>query len=289
MTEQPIAFGPEGGLVGTLCLPERRGASALGFILFNAGVVHRVGPHRINVRFARRLAGRGLPSLRFDLSGLGDSQRPAGARPFEEQAIADLRAAMDCLQARAGATRFILFGFCSGAYQSYATALVDERVAGVVLFDAYQYPTLRARLNVYRLRLRERGVVAALAGWSGSLARKLAGAFRSATGQAPRASDVRFSLRLPPKAELAQGLKTLDRRGVSVCVIHTGGGFWHCNYEGQFDDAFRQFRLPARVSAAFFPDLDHVLTSMEGQTQVMQKIEDWVTRSFEEVPSGRSA
>ena len=51
MIERSIAFGADGGLIGTLCLPSIPGAngSGVGQILFNAGVVHRIGPHRINV------------------------------------------------------------------------------------------------------------------------------------------------------------------------------------------------------------------------------------------------
>lgn len=97
MTERSIAFGANNGLIGTICEPSALSSNdgGLGWILFNAGVVHRVGPHRINVRLARMLANQGIASIRFDLAGLGDSSRADGQLPFEAQAVSDLSSAMD--------------------------------------------------------------------------------------------------------------------------------------------------------------------------------------------------
>ena len=103
--------------------------------MLNAGVIHRIGPHRFNVKLARALASQGAAVLRMDLSGQGDSGVHPQALPFQEQAIADLRAAMDHLQRICSVDRFVIAGICSGAFNGLATALVDERVAGLWMLE----------------------------------------------------------------------------------------------------------------------------------------------------------
>ena len=63
------------------------------------------------------------------------------AATFRDSAVADTRAAMTGLTEALGSVRFVLFGVCSGADNAVATALVDERVAAIVLVDppAYAY------------------------------------------------------------------------------------------------------------------------------------------------------
>src|SRR5688572_11629148 len=107
--EQALQLGPDGHLVGVLARPRAIDPARPLVVLLNAGVLHRVGPHRLHVVLARRLAERGLASLRLDLSGIGDSRPVPGALSFRASAVADTRTAMDWLAAETGTRRFILF------------------------------------------------------------------------------------------------------------------------------------------------------------------------------------
>ncbi len=165
MSETTLAFGANAGLVGTLsaAAPPAGGIAAL---LFNAGVVPRIGPNRLNVRIARALAARGIPAMRFDLSGRGDSAPARGMESYEQQAVADIRAAMNLLTERTGASRFALMGICSGAENAFHAALADERVVGVTLMDSYHYPTLRTHFNRFRRRAdMQGGLLRASSAW----------------------------------------------------------------------------------------------------------------------------
>ena len=269
MIERTIVFGDAPGLVGTVCLPEgARGA--VGQILFNAGVVHRVGPHRINVRLARRLAARGIPSIRFDLAGLGDSPRAPGGRDFEQQAMVDLRSAMDALGREAGVERFSLLGYCSGGPHSYSTAKADPRVAGVILYDTYIYPTLHTRLNRYLLSIQRQGFASAVRSW-------VTRAFARGNGASPREPDASaISFRVPTVKELADGLHGLNRRGVSVAVMYSGSFRELYNYDRQFEDVFGPHGVSAFVSCDYFPAMDHGATELGAQAEFMGRIERWV-------------
>ena len=123
--EQAVTFGPDATLIGVY---NPAAASAdVCCLLINAGVLHRIGPHRLNVKIARSLAQGGVASLRFDLSGRGDSRATAGTNSYSEQAVHDLRAAMDFVQRNGGPRRFIVFGICSGAVNAFQIAVADPR------------------------------------------------------------------------------------------------------------------------------------------------------------------
>jgi pimeloyl-ACP methyl ester carboxylesterase len=139
MREEAVLFGANQSLVGVITEP----ADAIGdtvragmaVILLNPGVVHRVGPGRIYVKIARRLATIGFPVLRFDFSGIGDSPVRHDTLPFARSAIAEAQDAMTFLQTTKGIENFVLLGGCSGAWAAFETACSDQRVTGTVLIN----------------------------------------------------------------------------------------------------------------------------------------------------------
>jgi pimeloyl-ACP methyl ester carboxylesterase len=287
MTERTIVFGANNTLVGTLALPAapQPDAAAVGLLLFNAGVVHRVGPHRINVRIARQLADHGIASIRFDLAGHGDSARPSGDCPFEEQAVADIRAAMDALGAATNVRRFAIFGFCSGAFHGFAAALADERVCGLLMFDAYRYPTFKTHVHRYWRRLRQPRVLGGLLGVARRGAIALGRLFAAPAGGAqptvPELGRIDF---IPAKAEVARGLRALLERGVRIRFIYSGGSIREYNYSGQFRDTFEPFGIGGRIEADFLPDLDHVATGLADQADLMHRVIGW-SRQLDVMPA----
>jgi hypothetical protein len=138
VSERALRFGAGGSLVGVLTDPAEGTArpNAPAIILLGAGIVHRVGPHRLYVKIARQLARMGFVVFRFDFSGIGDSRFRDDALPMEKSAILETREAMDCLSAIRNIDRFVLVAICSGAGFSFQTARADARVVGVSLLNA---------------------------------------------------------------------------------------------------------------------------------------------------------
>lgn len=139
MTEEAVLFGKTGSLVGIITNPPeaKRNQRLPAVIYLNAGIVHRVGPNRLYVRMARTLAAMGFVVLRFDFSGVGDSQVREDTLPFRESAVSETQEAMDYLKATRGIDRFVLTGICSGARISFRTAGYDPRVVGAVLINPW--------------------------------------------------------------------------------------------------------------------------------------------------------
>ena len=135
MTERAVLFGEARTLVGVVTEPPRQRQAATAFVLLNAGVVHRVGPNRIYVSAARRLAGQGFLSVRFDLSGLGDSGSRRDSLPFDQASVLEAREVMSAIERDYGISRFVTVGLCSGAVVAFRSAVSDARVLGAVLIN----------------------------------------------------------------------------------------------------------------------------------------------------------
>ena len=131
--------------------PADRDAAALLFI--NSGLVHRVGPNRMYVNAARTLSAAGVLTMRFDLSGVGDSELRNDTLSFEERGTIEIRQAMDFLEARFGVRRFILTGICSGADNAFDVAVLEPRVIGIIPVDYHSFSSTGYLLHSYKRRL----------------------------------------------------------------------------------------------------------------------------------------
>jgi hypothetical protein len=270
-TERIVRLGPDERLLGIVTLPAQPRPGAPALLLMNAGVVHRIGPHRLNVKLARALAQDGITSIRIDLSGLGDSPAATGATHFGQQAIRDLQAAMAHLEQSDGIRRFVVFGLCSGAVNGYRLALADERIAGLLMFDGYVFPTWKTHVlrRVTRLRTLP---------WS-ALALK---AVQWLTGRRPRrepepGDDTDDThLGIPSRPEFARAMETLVTRGTSVYIVYSGSFLEGHNYAGQLRDAFRRAMFLDRIRYDFLPDVDHTVTPLAAQRKVLAAVRDWV-------------
>ncbi len=277
MIERSIAFGPSAALIATICEPDADALfdKSLAVVLFNAGVVHRIGPHRFNVRLARKLAAHGIASIRFDLAGLGDSQRSKKNISYEAQAIEDLQQAMDALSTVTQVSRFALLGFCSGAHHAYSAALVDERIAGLLLYDGYKYPTPKSRRNHLLLRIKKHRSPFRLVGTLGKrIVEKITRRSSVSQGDAP-AVDASYFSTTPSISTFAKGLDVLHKRGVKVVQVFSGGNVEQYNYREQFADGFKQFPNVASLPVEFFPDMDHVATGMTSQQALIDCAIRW--------------
>lgn len=152
-TERPLLFECEGlRLVGVVTEPVGLTASSdLGLVIVVGGPQVRAGSHRQFVQLARAVAAEGVPTLRFDVRGMGDSE--GSLRNFEHLS-ADIQAAIDALQHAVPAVRRVaLWGLCDGA----SAALLyledskhDPRVQGLVLVN----PWVRSEASLAATRVK---------------------------------------------------------------------------------------------------------------------------------------
>lgn len=121
--ERVVRLG-EVGLFGITTTPAE-GGTGPWMMFVNVATEHHIGPGRLWVDLAREWAKRGVRSLRFDLSGVGDSPVHAG----QLENITYARQWLDDLPALARGVSpddpsdTVFIGLCSGGYSAFEAAL----------------------------------------------------------------------------------------------------------------------------------------------------------------------
>lgn len=161
-------------LVGILSMPENDPSPReTGLIIIVGGPQYRVGSHRQFLLLSRQLAAAGIPVLRFDVRGMGDS---TGALRTFENITPDIAAAVNALQQQAPQVRrVVLWGLCDAASAAllYCHATQDNRVQGLCLLNPWvrsEQSLARAHVkHYYSDRLRQKAF------WVKLLSGKVAG------------------------------------------------------------------------------------------------------------------
>ena len=110
-----------------------RSTAKRGILMVAAGP-DRIGTNRQFLLLARDWAADGIPVMRFDRQGQGDSEG-AGAFNFDSM-MSDIRSAIDCFtSAVPGIERVVLWGLCDAGLNSLKYARRDPRVDGLVLVN----------------------------------------------------------------------------------------------------------------------------------------------------------
>jgi len=134
-------------LVGIVAAPDVF-HSGTGILVIVGGPQYRVGSHRQFVLLSRELAENGVPCMRFDYRGMGDS--PGAARTFEA-VDTDIRAAIDAyFRAVPRLERVVLWGLCDAASAAAFYAPSDSRVEALVLLN----PWVRTQAGVAKTYLK---------------------------------------------------------------------------------------------------------------------------------------
>jgi len=268
MKERALTFGPA-NLVGILTQPDPDVAveGAPAQVILNSGILHRAGASRIYVKVARALADVGITTLRFDFSGIGDSEvRRGESIPIEERFIRESREAMDYLETSLGIDRFIVGGLCSGADGAFWTGLEDERVVGIWQIDAFCYPTPRYYARRYLPKLLDPRA------WIHSIRVRLV----PKEGRAAEEEEVfvkpEYRRIFPPRDVVGDGLRRLRERDVAMYFLFTGSQEYL--YERQHEEAFPKGMETARVR--FIPDCTHTMTELDHQDRLVEDLRDWV-------------
>ncbi|AXA93095.1 hydrolase 1, exosortase A system-associated [Massilia sp. YMA4] len=134
--EQALCFPCDVDWLTAVLSPIGPGALARrGVLIVVGGPQYRAGSHRQFALLARSLAAAGIPAMRFDYRGMGDS----GGDPRTFEAVdLDLRTAIDrFIAAVPGMQEVVLWGLCDAASAALFYARHDRRVAGLVLANPW--------------------------------------------------------------------------------------------------------------------------------------------------------
>jgi uncharacterized protein len=243
-------------------------------VLMVAGGAYRVGPHRQFLLLARDWAADGIPVMRFDRQGAGDSEGP-GFFNFDSF-MSDIRSAIDCFtSAVPGIERVVLWGLCDAGLNSLLYARSDPRVDGIVLVNppvdnpdsglrhrgVLRHHYLPQLLNptrlVGRLARNRLNVRSALT----CIRRHIAGSIRpNAPGSIDRYLEVLSAFR-------GRSLVILSERDVIAIEFKA---------KVMTTKAWERLVEDSKVAALHLPNADHSFTSKELRDQVSNWTVDWI-------------
>jgi pimeloyl-ACP methyl ester carboxylesterase len=252
----------------------RPATSAVPFalVILNAGMLHHVGSCGFSVRLARAAAETGVPALRYDTSGVGDSPARPSALPHDRRSVVELREVLDTMQQRLGVDRFVLMGLCSGAFTAFDAALGDDRIIGMTQVAPFSYRTSEWYARHYAPR------VLAYDTWKRYIARKVGAEAPKPAGldeQYLETYDAGWSV--PPQSVVEEGYRTLLARRVHLFNIMTGGEADTYLYEGQFRDMFPSVEFGERFTEWYLPEAAHTITRPDHQRLVLTRIVRWLS------------
>jgi pimeloyl-ACP methyl ester carboxylesterase len=265
LNETPVVFGADQNLVGIVTEPAAPRGPRPAVVILNAGIIHRVGPSRFAVGTARGLARAGHRVLRFDLSGIGDSQL-AGEGSLEQIVCRDIRDAIDLIARDDGV---ILVGLCSGADNAFFVGADEPRVRGLVLID----PSLERTAGFRRRRL-----LAALKSpsswWRVVSGRALLSRARSKLAPKPTRPPGYYGLLACTPDDARRRAAAMTRRGVRFLYVMTGGALQYCNSPRQVREAMPM--LGPNLSVAWRTEADHVMTREADRSWLVETILGWI-------------
>ncbi|MDE1892785.1 MAG: alpha/beta hydrolase [Pseudomonadota bacterium] len=267
-TERACRFGRAQHLIGIIGLPPAPAEEGrVGIVVLNAGMVHRVGPFRLHVELTRRLNACGYPSLRFDLSSIGDSGASNEPRSHEEQVRSDVADAINLLRQHAGCTRVILLGLCSGAQNAHVAACTESRVAGAIFLDGYAFRTFGFRIRHYLPRLLN------AARWRRFLDRRM-------SPPEDDDSNIRFGVHYPPLSQVRRELAGMLERGLKLYFIYSGGISGHYNHPRQFRECYGRLAAHPGASTRLLKQADHTYVLETDRQLLFDTIETWLAGNF---------
>lgn len=277
VNEQTFLLGQRKSLVGVISQSAMSSASLdqPAILILNAGIIHRVGPSRLSVLLARALAESGYTALRFDLSGIGDSEiRSDGLAPLESS-LADIREALDWLESTGRLRRVVLIGLCSGANHALLYGGSDPRVIGLVLLDPAIPKTFRYYLRHFGPRLFRLGVWLSLIRGRHPLCQCLKE--RRVTSPPDLPQPQAPDLQSPEvRSFLERAYRRSLNHGIRFLAVFTGGRENRHNYREQMLDAFPKVRFGDRLRLEYFENADHTFTSSVERARLIGLIVDWV-------------
>ena len=296
MSEEIITFGKTRTLVGILHKPEASAprADLPAVLLFNAGLLHRVGPNRLYVKIARQLERSGFHVLRFDVWGIGDSQDHAGET--KGTFVDDTLEAFEVLHQRLGATRFMLMGICMGAQIALEVASRDARVESLALMEGIYVKSARYHLSRLLNARKWKRVITGESQMVKRLRQKLLKPSGNNLDQQQSATESKGSttgngnvtsfLDENRDKNMRQKLGALLERGTKIILIFRDGNEIAYNYRlRKKGDEIFAVGLPRGLDVVFVKFADHTFTPLLSQDLLVNAMMKWIEALGQRAPA----
>lgn len=263
-------------------------------LLLNAGAVHHIGPCRLYVALARRLARSGHIVMRMDITGLGDSP-PCVGQPenvvYAPHALTEVTAAIEYLQRSWGANEVRALGLCSGAYHAFKAATARIPLSGAIVINpltffwkegmSLDYPEHQVVADIarYRKNMRSRSSWRKLLAGQVDL-REVAQVVRRHMQRLVfhpvRATSRRLGIRLAD--DLSTELLHVVQGGIDVQFVFSAGDPGLDLLHSKAGATVHRLRTGGYIGVELIPEADHTFTDLMPRSRLVALLVEKVTR-----------
>ena len=277
--EHAFSFSCQGSwLYGISSLPGE--ATSRGVLIVVGGPQYRVGSHRQFTLLARDLAAHGVPVMRFDYRGMGDSE--GDSRNFEEIKD-DLYCAIDQFFEKVQSMKeLVIWGLCDAASAALFYAYQDRRVTGLVLLNPWvrtDEGIAKARLKHYYLdRFFEPEFWSKILGWNFNIIKSVQSFFRNVStallSRNEKISNDSCSSGLLP-VRMMDGLRRFEGK---VLFITSGDDITAREFTDlvKTSPEWQKLLKLSNVKYSNIPEADHTFSRKKWQDQVSTWTREWV-------------
>ena len=281
--EQPTVFNCQGEqLVGMIHAADN--AASTGVLIIVGGPQYRAGSHRQFILLARSLATAGIPTMRFDIRGMGDS---TGATRSFADIDDDIHAALDQFFASCPNLRKVtLWGLCDAASAALFYAYQDERIQGLVLLNPWVYTeqgAAKTYLKHYYLRRilnidLWRKIFSFKFDYAASLS-SLWGMFKRARQPIKADKNPKIDNHLALPVRMRESLKQFAH---PVLLILSGRDLVADEFKetARNDEEWRLLLNAQRLTRLDFAEADHTFSSAGWRDQVAVWTKEWITNTL---------
>jgi alpha-beta hydrolase superfamily lysophospholipase len=267
--ERPVRLG-DIGLFGITTEPDQ-GAHGPWMVFMNVATEYHIGPGRAWVDLARAWARFGIRSVRFDLSGAGDSP----VHPGQAEEITYAREWLDDLPAVAAGVSpsdpsdTVFIGLCSGGYGAFEAGLTVGSRGAMAINPVLTAPHMSKLTELWDPRRRAVRTMpkplAKLAIRHGRMASWIWEHYRQiAVWHAPMSV---------PAAAVRSGMDVLLVCGQEEAEPFRDVWYWRAMVEPRL-------AATGRLAFTVIPSMDHVLLFGEGRQAAMQALTDHVLERY---------
>ncbi|TAK65177.1 hydrolase 1, exosortase A system-associated [Methylobacter sp.] len=281
--EIPVVFECQGQqLIGMI---HQAGVMATtGVLVIVGGPQYRAGSHRQFVLLTRHLAAQGIPAMRFDVRGMGDSE--GSPRNFQ-QLDNDIQAAIDCfLESCPALSHVVLWGLCDAASAALFYGYQDSRVKGLVLLNPWVFTeqgaakTYLKHYYLQRLFSKDlwRKVFSFKFDYANSMT-SLLNLLKQAAGQTKAAQTTNAVVRVDENMTLPMRMRECLRQFAHpVLLILSGRDLTADEFKETVkgDPEWQSLLSEVRVTRRDFAEADHTFSSAAWRDQVAEWTSIWV-------------
>jgi hypothetical protein len=275
-------FGPDDSLLGVVTPSHGQEADpALGAVIWGMGVAQ--------VQTARRLGRAGVAAMQIRIGTADFYEFDRRNALYDSAGVSHCRAAIDELHAVARVDRFLLIGNCAHANLCFNAALVDARVAGIVLtnphFSESQILSTSlhrkfVRAKTWKRLLNGKSNLKGNLGWIGQIL------FQKITRTAPKraAKELlgnyhhRADVMLP--AAFDDKLRELASRGVKTLILYSQAEDSLRYMEKTYMPALQPLQEDGQFSLQVLPVNSHAFYDDAAAMMLNDRIMEWVRDQF---------